>query len=81
MVGSREAKEEVERLEIGENVDSDHPVVLWIKAREKGRIKEGRGERKEYRWIWSREAREKFAKQALGRVEMGERGRRKGGGK
>lgn len=35
-MGNREVREEVERTVVGEKIDSDHPVEIWVKG-EKGR--------------------------------------------
>jgi len=44
MRGEEEGREEVERLEVGDKVDSDHhPVVVWMK--ERGENKKVRGEK------------------------------------
>jgi len=67
-----EEREEIERLEVGDKVDSDHhPVVVWMKRREDNkRVRGGRG--RVCRGLWDEEGREKF-KDNLGRIEQGER--------
>jgi len=67
-----EGREEVERLEIGDKVDSDHhPVVVWMKERgDNRRVRGGRG--RVCREVWDEEGRERF-KDNLGRVEQDER--------
>jgi len=68
----KEGMEEVERLEIGDKVDSDHhPVVVWMKERgDKKRVREGRGGA--CRGLWDEKGRVRF-KNNLGRIEQDER--------
>lgn len=74
-LGGREIVEEIEKLEIGEKVDSDHhPVIVWIKGRVRKErvIKERRKIKKRGRW--DVEGREKIQR---GNREGGKRGRRR----
>jgi len=67
-----EGREEVERLEIGDKVDSDHqPVVAWMKERgDNKRVRGGRG--RVCRGMWDEEGGDRF-KGNLGRIEQGKR--------
>ncbi|XP_071580245.1 uncharacterized protein [Temnothorax nylanderi] len=61
VIGEEEVRERVERLKVGERVDSDHhPLILWIRVSPKGkqRRREPEGIRK--RGIWSEEGRTQF---------------------
>lgn len=61
------AREEVLKMEVGDQVDSDHlPLGVWIRAREEKRGIEKK--RKEKRWMWSKEGKEEFKKE-LGTID------------
>ena len=47
-LGNEDTWENVERVEVGERVDSDHhPVVVWLRGR-------GRGWSREEKWWWEK---------------------------
>ncbi|KMQ87041.1 hypothetical protein RF55_13795 [Lasius niger] len=63
ILGNGEMRERMERLEVGEEVDSDHhPVVIWMKGKE--RDSEGRRGRARIirRGNWDEEGRNEFRK-------------------
>lgn len=75
VIGDREVRKETEKMEIGEEVDSDHmPVVVWIRED----VKKGKGRKNMGKKVnggrWDREGRENFRKE-LGHREEAERGR------
>ena len=76
MIGNEDTRERVERLEVGDRVDSDHhPVVIWVKGggREEGgtgKIGAGRNER---RGNWTQEGRVEFMR-SFGIREVRKRG-------
>ncbi|XP_029176945.1 golgin subfamily A member 6-like protein 22 [Nylanderia fulva] len=71
IIVSRETKEKIERMEVGDKVDSDHhPIVAWIEG-ETEEKKEKR-QKKERRGIWDEERRKKF-KEKLGEIKEEER--------
>lgn len=67
VVGTEDVRESIERLEIGDRVDSDHqPLVIWIKGKRINRSRrKGTGRRK---WNWLSEGKKEFRKE-LGRVQ------------
>lgn len=64
VIGDKEVRKEIEKMETGEEVDSDHmSVVVWIRRDvKKGKGKKNMGE-KVNRWRWDREGRENFRKE------------------
>ncbi|XP_024875210.1 ABC transporter F family member 4-like [Temnothorax curvispinosus] len=72
VIGEEEVRERVERLEVGERVDSDHhPVTLWMRGKLEKDQKKREGGRVKRRGIWSEEGRSQF-KERLGTIEGGE---------
>ncbi|XP_077273093.1 uncharacterized protein LOC143903409 [Temnothorax americanus] len=56
-----EVREGLERLEVGERVDSDHhPVTIWMKGKLEKDQRKREGERVRRRGIWSEEERTQF---------------------
>lgn len=70
-IGSREAKEEIERLEIEGNVDSNHHPAVMDKGKREKWSKEGRRGEKGKLMGMGKGGQGEFIK-AFGRVEMGE---------
>jgi len=72
VIGEREVKEEIKKMEIGDRVESDHhPIIVWSKGkvvREERR--EMRGERPKRIGIWNEEEGRKF-RLKVGRLESG----------
>jgi len=72
VIGNEELREEVEKMRIGENIDSDHqPVEVWIggeKEENSGREKRREERKGGYRGTWNKEGCEEFRKR-LGKVE------------
>lgn len=70
-IGDVEVRERVERVRIGDRIDSDHhPVKMWIKDRggkERGR----KNEEKEWRGIWDEEDKKEFQR-LMGGMEFGD---------
>jgi len=68
VIGEEETWERIERLKIGDRIDSDHhPVEVRIKGRGGKRVRERR-EKKVWRGIWDMEGRERF-KQMMENIE------------
>jgi len=68
-----EMEEELVKMEIGDNVDSDHhPMIIWLKG--KGNRKSGgkRG-KKEWKGVWDEKGKERY-RQEMGGVELAEGG-------
>lgn len=70
VLGNEGLRERIERLEIGEDIDSDHhPVICWIR-------KEGKWEKEKSkrqggkRGIWDEEERKKFRRE-IGGIDIG----------
>jgi len=71
VIGDKRVKERVERMGIGERIDSDHhPVIVWIKGRVRREERRGGGKRLRSREIWNEEGRKEFMEK-IGK--MGER--------
>lgn len=67
-------REQVERIEVGDNVDSDHhPLVVWVKVRGEEEMVGRREGRKVKRWVWTEKGREEFRKE-LGEIGEGNKG-------
>lgn len=61
----------MERLEVGENVDSDHhPLIVWVRGKLEREQRKREGERIRRRGLWSEEGRTQF-KERLGMIERG----------
>lgn len=72
MIGDINVRKRVERLEIGDNIDSDHqPLVVWIRMQEKEWNKRERRDRWKSRWVWSEKGKEEF-RQKLKEIETAE---------
>jgi len=71
IMGEEEVKERIERMRVGDKIDSDHhPVEVWIKGVEKKR-RESKGQEGYMRGVWDEEGCRKF-REMLGKMEMGE---------
>lgn len=76
VIGNRPACENIERLEVGDEIESDHQsVTVWM-----GEVEEqGRKRDKEEEWVdWSEEAREEFRRKRV--EEERKENRIRGGG-
>ncbi|KAM0731212.1 hypothetical protein ACS0PU_002272 [Formica fusca] len=73
-IGDDKVREKIERVEIGEEVDSDHlPVIAWIKgSMNKGGRKQRDGRIKK-QGVWDEKRKEVFRKE-LGNVRRGDEG-------
>jgi len=71
VMGEEEVKERIDRLRVGDRIDSDHhPVEVWMKGAEKKR----RGSKRQEgyrRGVWDDESCKKF-RERLGKMESGE---------
>jgi len=73
VIGKGEVKSRVERMRIGDRVDSDHqPIEVWLKG-ERVRGEGGKVGERLWRGAWSEEGRNRF-RQKLGGLELRERG-------
>lgn len=71
---SMEVKERIERMEIGDSIDSEHhPLVLCIKARKEEIVRKETGGRRMNRRVWSMKDREEI-REALREVEESAKG-------
>jgi len=73
VMGDQEVRGNVEKIEIGDRVESDHhPIVVWIKGKiRRERKKERRGEIIRNRGIWWNEEGNKKFKDRIGKIEIG----------
>lgn len=56
-----EGKRKIKRMEVGDNVDSDHhPLIVKIEGKGGGKIKEEKKKSQAARGDWSEQGREKF---------------------
>jgi len=61
ILGNGEIRDRMERLEVGEEVDSDHhPVILWMKGKERGSEERRGGAGIIRRGTWDEEGRKEF---------------------
>ncbi|TGZ52029.1 hypothetical protein DBV15_12118 [Temnothorax longispinosus] len=68
VIGNEKVRERVERLEVGERVDSaHHPLILWVRGSLKGKQRRKEAERIRRREIWSKEGRTQF-RERLGMI-------------
>ncbi|XP_071577594.1 uncharacterized protein [Temnothorax nylanderi] len=68
ILGDEDIREKVERLEVGEKVDSDHhPLILWIRDSEKGKQRRKEVEKIRRRGRWNEEGRTRFSER-LGKI-------------
>ncbi|XP_024877156.1 golgin subfamily A member 6-like protein 22, partial [Temnothorax curvispinosus] len=73
VIGEEEVRERVERLEVGERVDSDHhPVTIWMRGKLEKDQRKRVEERARRRGIWSEGGRTQF-KERLGTIKGEER--------
>lgn len=64
IMGDEEVRDCVERMKVGEKVDSDHqPVEVWIRGKRERKREEG------WKGVWNEEGREAF-RESIGKVEM-----------
>jgi len=71
VIGDEEVRGRIERVVIGDKIDSDHhPVEVWMKGRGIRRERNSR-KRNVWRGIWDEEGREQF-KRRMGSIEMSE---------
>jgi len=69
VIGEEEARERIERLTIGDRIDSNHhPLEVWMKGGGVRRVMERR-EKKVWKGLWDTEGRERF-KQKMGSIEI-----------
>lgn len=74
VIGNKVVRDRIERMQIGDNVDSDHhPVVIWIKGEGKRKRKAGGGGGKN-KSNWSERGKKEY-RERLGKVEVPERDR------
>ncbi|XP_067206638.1 uncharacterized protein [Linepithema humile] len=70
VIGEGEIRDRIEKMRIGDRVDSDHhPVEVWLRGEEERRAlrrKRGGGRR----GIWDREGRKRFTEK-MGRIQIG----------
>jgi len=78
VLGEAGAKECVEKMEIGDQVDSDHhPVVIWFKGKKRKGKGKGEGDEKKggiRRIIWSEEKERKWLEEMQKERKTGEGG-------
>ncbi|XP_071648500.1 uncharacterized protein [Temnothorax longispinosus] len=68
IIGDEDSREKIERLEIGDRVESDHhPLILWIRGGAKRTQRGEKIERTRRRGIWSEEGRKHFVEK-LGKI-------------
>ncbi|XP_071568793.1 uncharacterized protein [Temnothorax nylanderi] len=68
ILGDEDIREKVERLEVGEKVDSDHhPLMLWIRGNAGKKQRRKEEERIRRRGIWNEEGRKQFSER-LGKI-------------
>ncbi|XP_024884283.1 trichohyalin-like [Temnothorax curvispinosus] len=68
IIGDEEVREKVERLEVGERIDSDHPLILWVRGSSKRRQRRRGAEKRRRRGIWNDEGKTQF-REKLGTIE------------
>lgn len=74
VVGDEKVKERIERMEVGEKVDSDNnPMIITVEGGEGGRKRGIDRKRREWRGIWDEEGIRGF-REELGVVGKGEEG-------
>jgi len=70
VIGDKEVKERVERMRVGDKIDSEHhPLDVWIKG-EIERRRGGSGERGNGRGVWNEQGKMIF-RQKMGTIELG----------
>ncbi|XP_070157223.1 uncharacterized protein [Polyergus mexicanus] len=70
VLGNEGIWEKIERLKIGQDIDSDHhPVICWIKGEDSWK-KKRKGKQKGRRGVWNEEGREKFRRE-IGEINIG----------
>ncbi|XP_024891322.1 trichohyalin-like, partial [Temnothorax curvispinosus] len=68
IIGDEEVREKVERLEVGERIDSDHhPLILWVKGSSKRRQRRRGTEKMRRRGVWNDEGKTQF-REKLGAI-------------
>lgn len=68
MIGDKEVKERMEKMRIGDKIDSDHhPLEVWIKGEVK---KKRKGTRRTRRDVWNEQGKRIF-RQKMGKIELG----------
>ncbi|EZA50916.1 hypothetical protein X777_10743, partial [Ooceraea biroi] len=76
VMGDLEVRNRIERMEVGDRIESDHqPIEVRIKGEEEGRKRgkgKGKGKAKAWRGAWDEEGGKRF-RERLGRVELGDR--------
>lgn len=66
IIGEGEVKDRVERMKVGDKIDSDHhPVEVWLKG-VKGRRWECRGQERRWRGVWDEEGSKEFRERVGG---------------
>lgn len=71
VLGDREVRDRVEKLMVGDSVESDHhPLEVWMKGDGEGRMEKGK-KREGCRGVWDKKRAE--FKEKMGRVETGGR--------
>lgn len=69
-IGDKEAKEETDRMRVGNKVDSNHqPVEVWIKGEEEKEV--GGRKRRRWRGTWNEKGSDRFIKK-LENIKLGD---------
>lgn len=70
VIGDKEVKERMEKMRIGDKIDSDHhPLEIWIKG-EVEKKRKGTGARRTRRGVWNEQGKRIF-RQKMGTIELG----------
>lgn len=72
VIGEEEVKDRIERMKIGDKIDSVHqPVEVWLR-KEESRRREGRRRGRRWRGVW--EEGSKVFREKIGGIKLGEEG-------